>query len=64
MASSSLTIKCDRGIIRKYGGTRSSVKSKRFWYEQMNVDEFLNWHPYLNERDFKSMKLSTRFNKS
>ncbi|WP_171902997.1 hypothetical protein [Bacillus thuringiensis] len=29
MASSSLTITCDRGIIRKYGGTRSNVKVKR-----------------------------------
>ncbi|MCC2383495.1 hypothetical protein [Bacillus cereus] len=64
MASSSLTITCDRGIIRKYGGTRSNVKSKKAWYEDMDVDEFLAWHPYLDERDFKSMKLYTRFNKS
>lgn len=64
MASSSLTIKCDRGTIRKYGGTRSDVKCKKFRYENMSVTEFLVWHPYLNEKDFKSMKLYTHFNKS
>lgn len=40
---------------------RAQVKSVLI---RMDVNEFLAWHPYLDEKDFKSMKLYTRFNKS
>lgn len=64
MASSSLTVWCDKGLIRVYGGTRSSVRSMLVYYQKMSEAEFLEKHKYLSSEDFKTLKLSTRFNKS
>lgn len=64
MASSSLTVSCDKGIIRVYGGTRRNVRSMLYHYQGMNEVQFLEKHKYLSSADFQTLKLTTRFNKS
>lgn len=64
MASSSLTVYCDRGEIRKYGGTRGDVKYMHQFYQRMTWPEFLGKHPHLTEEDYGSLQLYVKFNKS
>lgn len=63
MASSSATVKCEGGIIRKYGGTRREVRSMKEWYENMSEGEFFERHPHLSEKHFTTLRVETRFNK-
>jgi hypothetical protein len=66
MASSSLTVETKSGVIRKYGGTRGSVKSLWVRYVEMSKNDFLDYHKHLNldDDDFYTLRLTRRFNKS
>ena len=64
MASSSLTVETKSGVIRKYGGTRGSVKALWVRYVEMSKNDFLNYHKHLNDDDFYTLRLTRRFNKS
>jgi hypothetical protein len=64
MASSSLTVETKSGVIRKYGGTRGSVKSLWMRYVEMSKKDFLDYHKYLDDEDFYTLRLTRRFNKN
>lgn len=63
MASSSLTVECSGKTLRVYGGNRRDVRTKKAQYEKLTLEQFLAKHPLQTEEDYRTMKLSTRFNK-
>jgi hypothetical protein len=63
MASSSLTVRCNRGVIRVFGGNRSNVRSMKHYYENIMYSDFQKKHPSYGLEDYLSLELSTRFNK-
>lgn len=64
MASASLTVKPNGREIRKYGGTRGSVRWLYSQYKDMELEEFLCRHKGLSEDDYRTLELMTKFNKS
>lgn len=63
MASSSLTVECSGKKLRVYGGNRREVRTKKTQYEKLTLEQFLAKHPLQTEEDYRTLKLSTRFNK-